>query len=112
MRTMRPRFRPLACRTLPVLAAACFGVNLCTPARAVDDQPVRPVDSQSVQVALIQQDSSDCTNSTVKDDPDRTKGGVDLTAPEHGWHDQCRGVDERCAQHDLSPLSEMRAGAR
>ncbi len=29
----------------------------------------------SVSVSLIQQDSSDCTNTTVKDDPDRIRGG-------------------------------------
>ena len=28
-----------------------------------------------VSVGLIQQDSSDCLNSTVKDDPNRTRGG-------------------------------------
>jgi hypothetical protein len=28
-----------------------------------------------VSVGLIQQDSSDCVNSTVKDDPNRTRGG-------------------------------------
>lgn len=36
------------------------------------DNPATPGD---VSVGLIQQDQSDCTNSTVKDDPDRLRGG-------------------------------------
>lgn len=34
-----------------------------------------PLASNEVVVSLIQQDQSDCTNTTVKDDPNRTRGG-------------------------------------
>jgi hypothetical protein len=33
------------------------------------------VGQSSEKISLIQQDSSDCTNTTVKDDPYRTRGG-------------------------------------
>ena len=46
-----------------------------TAARA-QTPPVDPLpDPNQVTVGLIRQDSSDCTNSTVKDDPSRTGGG-------------------------------------
>lgn len=77
MRKLTRRSGPPSCRALSAAATvAFFAMSLCTPAGAVDDRPVSPPNSQSVQVSLIQQDSSDCSNSTVKDDPNRTKGGV------------------------------------
>jgi hypothetical protein len=34
-----------------------------------------PLDKNQRAVSLVAQDSSDCTNTTVKDDPTRTRGG-------------------------------------
>lgn len=58
-----------------VVAMAAFlaiGVAARAQAPAWDQLPADP---NEVSVGLIQQDSSDCTNTTVKDDPSRTRGG-------------------------------------
>ena len=63
---------------LPALRAVLTGLaGLCVlvPAFAQDSVFEAPTRPNAVSVALVQQDSSDCTNSTVKDDPNRTRGG-------------------------------------
>jgi len=52
-------------------AAACYvAVGTASAQRNAIEQ-----DTKSIVVSLIAQDFSDCTNTTVKDDPNRTRGG-------------------------------------
>jgi hypothetical protein len=69
-----PRRLLALCAALTGLAAVCG----LTPALAQDSVLQAPIRPNAVSVALVQQDSSDCLNSTVKDDPDRTRGGAIL----------------------------------
>lgn len=56
--------RPAVCTALIGVALYVAG-NVAAPAQS----------GQTKNVSLIQQDQSDCTNTTVKDDPIRTRGG-------------------------------------
>src|SRR4051812_6888396 len=42
---------------------------------ALAEVPLNPVDPNLRTVSLVAQDSSDCANSTVQDDPNRIRGG-------------------------------------
>src|SRR6187399_1289234 len=59
-------------RALLIGFAAFSALSVSASAESPWSEPVVP---NGVQVSLIQQDQSDCTNTTVKDDPDRTRGG-------------------------------------
>jgi hypothetical protein len=67
---MRQHLARTLCAAL-VGAAALIGIA----ARAQVPLGKAPPASNEVSVSLIQQDFSDCSNSSVKDDPNRTRGG-------------------------------------
>ncbi|MBI4920516.1 MAG: hypothetical protein HY834_02110 [Devosia nanyangense] len=52
--------------------AALFALASAAGAESAFDAPMV---ANGVVVSLIQQDESDCTNTTVQDDPNRTRGG-------------------------------------
>ena len=55
----------------PAICASLIGVAVYVVGNAV--APAQSIPKRNV--SLIQQDQSDCTNTTVKDDPNRTRGG-------------------------------------
>ena len=55
------------------LAASCALAAAALAQSPGFDPPTLP--PNTIAVGLIQQDFSDCTNTTVKDDPNRTRGG-------------------------------------
>jgi hypothetical protein len=57
-----------------VAAAAVITYGATVNAQTPSPWTAASVPNQ-ISVSLIQQDSSDCTNSTVRDDPNRTRGG-------------------------------------
>lgn len=62
--------------TVRLSTSIAVGLALFTSGAAVAEGPFdSPEVSNGVTVSLIQQDGSDCTNSTVVDNPDRTRGG-------------------------------------
>lgn len=66
---------------LGMSAMFAFGVtanaqSAAPPSAALPSAAAPPaLGSNEVSVSLIQQESSDCTNTTVQDDPNRTRGG-------------------------------------
>jgi hypothetical protein len=71
------RHYPTSSRRHVIVAGAFLALTIPAGAQtAPGDSPwSAPVASDGVQVSLIQQDESDCTNTTVKNDPNRTRGG-------------------------------------
>jgi hypothetical protein len=68
--------RPFRAYSGSALAAVvATGITIGTEACAQEPWQKAPLAPNQVSVSLIQQDSSDCTNTTVKDDPNRTRGG-------------------------------------
>lgn len=63
-----------AYRTLltSVVALSAFCISALAQQSSFDPPPTRP---NSKSVSLIAQDFSDCTNTTVNNDPNRTRGG-------------------------------------
>jgi hypothetical protein len=55
--------------------AAFSALNVSATAQSPSSKWSDPVTASGVSVSLIQQDQSDCTNTTVKDDPNRIRGG-------------------------------------
>jgi hypothetical protein len=77
MRQLEPRTVPMM-----VVLAALFAIVITAKAQ-VPAPP--PPNSNELSVSLIQQDSSDCTNTSVRDDPNRTRGGeIRLTRGSNG----------------------------
>jgi hypothetical protein len=72
-----------------VLAGAIALLALVTPVAAqetaVQDSPwAAPTSDEGVKASLIQQDQSDCLNTTVQDDPNRIRGGEIFITPAGG----------------------------
>jgi hypothetical protein len=65
-----------AYRGILVSIAALAALSISASAQTTNLSPwANPGTAGGVSVGLIQQDQSDCTNTTVKDDPNRTRGG-------------------------------------
>lgn len=64
-----------AFRAILVGLAAFSALSISASAQTALSPFANPERPGGIAVGLIQQDQSDCTNSTVKDDPNRTRGG-------------------------------------
>lgn len=63
---------------------AIFGAAFAQQDAAEPSPWTAPAPSEGVKASLIQQDESDCLNTTVQDDPNRIRGGEIFITPAAG----------------------------